>query len=82
MLLSPTRHPPLPALNQATRTDPNCAKRRGRLRHILLLHQLPAMHDDDLRYRWVGLPESGLSRVGRGPAGKVVTPAPASMKLL
>jgi len=37
---------------------------------ILLFHQLSTVHDDDLRHRWVLLPESVLSCVGRGRYGR------------
>jgi hypothetical protein len=39
------------------------------------------VHDDDLRYRRVVLPESGLLRVGCDPTGKV-TLAPISMTVV
>jgi hypothetical protein len=56
------------------------ASREGFRHNFLLLHQLPAMHVDDLGWRRVVLSESGISRVSCGPAGKG-TAAPASMTL-
>jgi hypothetical protein len=42
--------------------------------NILLFHQLPTVHDDDLRHRWVLLPEPLLSRCVRPWTGSSASP--------